>query len=131
MCMVLYGYDASTYNSVQASDNWLAWFNLSTDDSYTLGLINTIYSIGAIISGWFCGGPVVSTSNLSALQHTEIFAQLLTLRCRPITSDVDGAWLLVVSSLSAQHSCNASLRTTTWVASWLVVSSWVSARAWL
>lgn len=30
MCMVLYGYDASTYNSVQASDNWLAWFNLTS-----------------------------------------------------------------------------------------------------
>lgn len=30
MCMVLYGYDASTYNSVQASSNWLAWFNLTS-----------------------------------------------------------------------------------------------------
>lgn len=25
--MVLYGYDASVYNSVQGSDNWVAWFN--------------------------------------------------------------------------------------------------------
>lgn len=29
-CMVLYGYDASVFNSVQGSDNWLAWFNLDT-----------------------------------------------------------------------------------------------------
>lgn len=28
--MVLYGYDASVFNSVQGSDNWLAWFNLNT-----------------------------------------------------------------------------------------------------
>ena len=30
MCMVLYGYDASVYNSVQGSDNWLAYFDLDT-----------------------------------------------------------------------------------------------------
>ena len=28
MCMVLYGYDASVFNSVQGSNNWLAWFDL-------------------------------------------------------------------------------------------------------
>lgn len=28
-CMVLYGYDASVFNSVQGSDNWLAWFDLN------------------------------------------------------------------------------------------------------
>ncbi|ROW02218.1 hypothetical protein VSDG_02315 [Cytospora chrysosperma] len=58
MCMVLYGYDASTFNSVQGSDNWLEWFNLTSDSTYMLGLINTVYSIGAIVSGWFIGGPV-------------------------------------------------------------------------
>lgn len=60
MCMVLYGYDASTFNSIQASDNWLNWFGLTSDSTYMLGLINTVYSIGAIVSGWFLGGPVVS-----------------------------------------------------------------------
>lgn len=45
MCMVLYGYDASTYNSVQASDNWLAWFDLDTkNDVYLLGLINVSFA---------------------------------------------------------------------------------------
>ncbi|KAI3393095.1 hypothetical protein diail_4724 [Diaporthe ilicicola] len=58
MCMVLYGYDASTFNSIQASDNWLAWFGLTSDSTYMLGLINTVYSIGAIVSGWFLGGPI-------------------------------------------------------------------------
>lgn len=60
--MVLYGYDASTFNSVQGSDNWLEWFNLTSESTYMLGLINTVYSIGAIVSGWFIGGPVVSSS---------------------------------------------------------------------
>jgi len=27
-CMVLYGYDASVYNSVLGSDNWLKWNNV-------------------------------------------------------------------------------------------------------
>lgn len=28
MCMVLYGYDASVFNSVQGSQNWLDYFDL-------------------------------------------------------------------------------------------------------
>ncbi|KIH92480.1 hypothetical protein SPBR_02648 [Sporothrix brasiliensis 5110] len=58
-CMVLYGYDASVFNSVQGSENWLAWFDLDPKkDSYLIGLINTAYTIGAIVSGFFFGGPV-------------------------------------------------------------------------
>ncbi|TLS25602.1 hypothetical protein PpBr36_07798 [Pyricularia pennisetigena] len=58
MAMVLYGYDASVFNSVQGSDHWLEWFNLnSATDAYMIGLINTAYTIGAIISGFFIGGP--------------------------------------------------------------------------
>jgi MFS family permease len=60
MCMVLYGYDASVFNAAQNSANWLAYFNLdSKKDTYTLGLINTTYTIGAILAGWFMGGPIV------------------------------------------------------------------------
>jgi hypothetical protein len=60
MSMVLYGYDASVYNSVQNSANWGLYFNINTKkETYLVGLINTVYSIGAIISGWFVGGPVV------------------------------------------------------------------------
>ncbi|ELQ41426.1 sugar transporter [Pyricularia oryzae Y34] len=58
MAMVLYGYDASVFNSVQGSDHWLEWFDLnSATDAYMIGLINTAYTIGAIISGFFIGGP--------------------------------------------------------------------------
>lgn len=79
MAMVLYGYDASVFNSVQASDNWLNWFGLNTvcllicramtpanrmvqkTDAYLIGLINTAYTIGAIVAGFFIGGPTVSS----------------------------------------------------------------------
>ena len=54
--MVLYGYDASVYNAVQGSKHWVAWFNEPDDNM--IGLINTVYTVGAIISGFFFGGPV-------------------------------------------------------------------------
>ena len=76
MCMVLYGYDASVFNSVQGSQHWLDWFDLDLvsffiyrvidvctnnavqdKDTYLIGLINTAYTIGAIVAGWFIGGP--------------------------------------------------------------------------
>ncbi|KAJ5040395.1 uncharacterized protein L3040_006051 [Drepanopeziza brunnea f. sp. 'multigermtubi'] len=58
-CMVLYGYDAAVFNAVQANKPWLAYFNFDTEspDTNLLGLINTSYSIGAIVAGWFLGGP--------------------------------------------------------------------------
>jgi len=55
-CMVLYGYDASVFNSVQVNKHWLAWFD--TPKGEVLGMVNTTYSIGAIVAGWFLGGPV-------------------------------------------------------------------------
>ncbi|KAF7559544.1 hypothetical protein G7046_g4621 [Stylonectria norvegica] len=58
-CMTLYGFDSSVFNALQASDNWLDWFDLDIEkDSYTIGLINTCYTIGAIVSGFFIGGPL-------------------------------------------------------------------------
>lgn len=99
--MVLYGYDASTFNSVQGSDNWLEWFNLTSDSTYMLGLINTVYSIGAIISGWFLGGPVVSIMVL----RISVYSQPLTPNARLIISDVEWAWVSVASSPSAPPCC--------------------------
>ncbi|KAJ5452009.1 Major facilitator superfamily domain general substrate transporter [Penicillium cf. griseofulvum] len=54
-CMVLYGYDASVFNSVQGSKNWLAWMN--NPNAQTIGSINTAYTVGAIFGGFFLGGP--------------------------------------------------------------------------
>ncbi|KAK7750398.1 hypothetical protein SLS62_007697 [Diatrype stigma] len=57
--MVLYGYDASVFNAAQGSANWLDWFDLDPKvDANIIGLINTAYTIGAIVAGWFLGGPV-------------------------------------------------------------------------
>lgn len=41
-CMVLYGYDASVYNAVQGSDNWVAYFD--NPDANIIGAVNTSYS---------------------------------------------------------------------------------------
>lgn len=39
LCMVLYGYDASVFNSLQGSENWLKWVDLDLDvNTYMLGL---------------------------------------------------------------------------------------------
>ncbi|KAK7536178.1 MFS sugar transporter-like protein [Phyllosticta citribraziliensis] len=55
-CMVLYGYDASVFNAVLGSDNWLEWFD--HPNSQTQGAVNTAYTVGAIVGGFFFGGPV-------------------------------------------------------------------------
>jgi len=55
-CMVLYGYDASVFNTVQGSKNWLAWFN--NPSANIIGAISTSYTVGAIVGGFFIGGPV-------------------------------------------------------------------------
>lgn len=54
--MVLYGYDASVYNAVQGSDNWVAYFN--DPDANIVGAVNTAYTVGAIVAGFFMGGPI-------------------------------------------------------------------------
>ena len=54
--MVLYGYDASVYNAVQGSNHWVHYFNEPGPN--IIGAINTAYTVGAIIAGFFFGGPV-------------------------------------------------------------------------
>lgn len=49
-------YDASVYNAVQGSDNWVAWFNHPGPN--IIGAINTAYTVGAIVSGFFFAGPL-------------------------------------------------------------------------
>lgn len=57
-CMILMGYDASVFNSVQVSPNWKDYFN--HPDPNWIGLINTTYTVGGIVTGWFASGPIVS-----------------------------------------------------------------------
>ncbi|KAF2196941.1 MFS sugar transporter-like protein [Delitschia confertaspora ATCC 74209] len=54
-CMVLYGYDASVFNAVQGSKHWVAYFN--HPNSQIIGAINTAYTVGAVVAGFFLGGP--------------------------------------------------------------------------
>lgn len=91
MCMVLYGYDASVFNAAQNSQNWLNWMNLDAKkDAYLLGLVNTAYTIGAIVAGWFLGGPIVSF----AMSFLYYFTDLILLRL--ITLVAASAWAWVV-----------------------------------
>lgn len=55
-CMILYGYDASVFNAIQGSENWKAYFN--EPDAHIIGAINTAYTVGAIVAGFFFGGPI-------------------------------------------------------------------------
>lgn len=54
--MVLYGYDASVFNAVQGSKHWIAYFD--KPNSQTIGAINTAYTVGAVVAGFFLGGPL-------------------------------------------------------------------------
>lgn len=55
--MILMGYDSSVFNSVQASQNWKS--AMGYPDPYMVGLINTVYTVGGILTGWFLSGPTV------------------------------------------------------------------------
>ncbi|KAI5795285.1 general substrate transporter [Geopyxis carbonaria] len=57
-CMTLYGYDASVYNAVQGSDNWMAYFN--NPDPNMIGAINTAYTVGSIVGGFFFSAPIAN-----------------------------------------------------------------------
>lgn len=54
--MVLYGYDASVFNALQNSKHWIAYYN--NPDPNIIGGINSAYSVGAIVAGFFMGGPL-------------------------------------------------------------------------
>ncbi|MCJ1308176.1 hypothetical protein MMC25_001828, partial [Agyrium rufum] len=49
-------YDASVFNSIQGSANWVAYFNKPNPE--LIGAINTAYTVGAIVGGFFFGGPI-------------------------------------------------------------------------
>ncbi|OAK98957.1 general substrate transporter [Phaeosphaeriaceae sp. SRC1lsM3a] len=55
-CMVLYGYDASVFNALQNSKHWVAYFNNPSPN--IIGAINTAYTVGAVVAGFFMGGPL-------------------------------------------------------------------------
>jgi hypothetical protein len=50
-CMVLYGYDASVFNALQNSKNWVAYYDNPSPN--IIGAINTAYTVGAVVAGFF------------------------------------------------------------------------------
>jgi hypothetical protein len=63
--MILMGYDSSVFNSVQASENWKS--AMSYPDAHMIGLINTVYTVGGIVTGWFLSGPTVRSADKDGL----------------------------------------------------------------
>lgn len=54
--MVLYGYDASVFNALQNSKNWVKYYD--NPQPNIIGAINTSYTVGAVVAGFFMGGPL-------------------------------------------------------------------------
>ncbi|KAF2621970.1 MFS sugar transporter-like protein [Macroventuria anomochaeta] len=54
--MILYGYDSSTFNAVQGSKHWVAYFHKPSPS--VIGSINTAYNVGGIIAGVFMSAPI-------------------------------------------------------------------------
>ncbi|OBT58164.1 hypothetical protein VE04_01281 [Pseudogymnoascus sp. 24MN13] len=55
-CMNLYGYDAAAFNALQGSANWREHFH--HPDPNVIGSVNTAYTIGCVISGFFVSAPI-------------------------------------------------------------------------
>ncbi|RDL38461.1 MFS general substrate transporter [Venustampulla echinocandica] len=54
--MILYGYDAATFNAVQGSANFIEYFH--KPDANVIGSVNTAYTVGGIVSGVFFSAPI-------------------------------------------------------------------------
>ncbi|KAL2204537.1 general substrate transporter [Sarocladium strictum] len=54
--MILYGYDSSTFNAVQGSENWHEYFG--NPDPNDIGSVNTAYTVGGIVAGFFFSAPI-------------------------------------------------------------------------
>ena len=89
-----------------------------------LGLVNTTYSIGAILSGWFLGGPIVSFPPSESWRSTADTV-------RPIGWDAELGWVLVASSLLLRLSFKHFRPGTSLVFSSSVVFLLVSDKEWL
>ncbi|RDL38714.1 Uncharacterized protein BP5553_03054 [Venustampulla echinocandica] len=55
-CMNLYGYDAAAFNALQGSANWRDHFH--HPDPNVIGSVNTAYTVGCVISGFFVSAPI-------------------------------------------------------------------------
>jgi hypothetical protein len=72
-CMVLYGYDASVFNALQNSKNWITYYDNPSPN--IIGAINTAYTVGAVVAGFF----MVRTSCIYAITPYLVRVPTLTL----------------------------------------------------
>jgi hypothetical protein len=93
-----------------------------------LGLVNTTYSIGAIVAGWFIGGPTVS-ENFQKLKIVVHFTYRSLYRL--ITLAEDGVWQLAASLPLSPPLSKPLLHSTRLESSFSVVFLLVLAREWL
>ena len=124
-CMVLYGYDAAVFNTVQTNAHWLKWFNTPVRSSksrrLTILLTRTdrlgrpsVWSTLRIPSELLWqGGSLVAQSSV-----TQVYFRVRVLKltvCRQIDLAEDGAWALVVVSRLWLPSSRPLRLITTWV----------------
>lgn len=84
-----------------------------------LGLLNTVYTVGGIITGWFFAGPLVG---IAPCLISYVQAQVADAITRPTGLAEDGEWESVASLRLLQLSCSALLPAMEWGPLWLVES---------
>lgn len=119
-CMVLYGYDASVFNALQNSKHWIAYYN--NPGPNIIGAINTSYTVGAVVAGFF----MVRHVCISSVRKTCTKFALYRLDRSLISLAVELVWLLDLYASSSRPSCKHSPPADKSVSSLLVVSSSVS-----
>ncbi|PLB55757.1 general substrate transporter [Aspergillus steynii IBT 23096] len=55
-CMVLNGYDSSSFNAVQGSDDFMEYFHHPSPS--VIGSVNTAYTVAGVVSGFFISAPI-------------------------------------------------------------------------
>jgi MFS family permease len=86
MTMILYGYDSSTFNAVQGSENWNEYFG--NPDPNVIGSVNTAYTVGGIVAG------MAPSQTQSCAAKTNIYLRFLLL-CS-ISDRFGRKWAIIV-----------------------------------
>ncbi|KAL2784673.1 general substrate transporter [Aspergillus keveii] len=55
-CMILNGYDSSSFNAVQGSKEFMDYFHNPSPS--VIGSVNTAYTVGGIVTGFFISAPI-------------------------------------------------------------------------
>ncbi|KAL4878715.1 general substrate transporter [Aspergillus karnatakaensis] len=79
-CMMVNGYDSSSFNAVQGSDEFMDYFHHPSPS--VTGSINTAYTVGTVVSGFFISAPISDYFGRKWTMHIGcafiIFSSILT-----------------------------------------------------